>query len=90
MTATTRTAEPAADMIADIAHRLMRAVVATGVVTNANIDTALVLMREEMRRFLTGPEYSMERELLPTRADLVWKTPVATCVAQIAAAGRPN
>lgn len=50
------------EAIKALADRLMRAVVNTGAVTKANIDTALQIMRAELKAFLIGDEYADARD----------------------------
>lgn len=76
------------DLIADLAQRLMRAVVAAGI-TADDTETAVRVMREEVKAFLTGDggKYADERALVgqPGGDRLAFASLVAECVRRIAA-----
>ena len=50
--------------IQPLADSLMRAVVASGVVTQDNLDQAVAVMRAELKALLTGDEYADERDCI--------------------------
>lgn len=56
------------DPVKTLADRLMRAVVATGAVTQSNMDAALGVMRAELKEFLVGPEYADARYCAQTQS----------------------
>lgn len=69
------------------AQGVMRAVVASGVVTEAKIEVAVAVMRRECKAFLFEARYENERQIaMQGREALAMASLVATCVAEIAAA----
>lgn len=74
------------DTAVALANHVMRAVIASGAVTDGKIDLAVAVMRREVKAFLFEPRYADERELaLGGRQALALASVVATCVAEIAA-----
>jgi hypothetical protein len=69
-------------------NQVMRAVVASGVVTKANIDRAIEVMRAEVKALLFGDEYATQRAAVAGSPDgalgaAVMATVVAACIAKI-------
>lgn len=68
---------------------VMRGVVASGVVTEANIGRAVEVMRAEVKALLTGDEYANERAVVMAGTmpeSVVLTSVVASCVLKIGAA----
>lgn len=79
-----------ADPITALADTLMRAVVASGAIRRGDdrdIETAVLVMREEVKEFLAGDRYADERSLAQTGQHvLAMASLTATCVTRILAA----
>lgn len=71
--------------VTQLADALMRAVVASGAVTESKVEVACAIMREELKAFVFGPTYADERELAVTgRHHIAFAALVAACVNRIA------
>lgn len=69
-----------------LADTVMRGVVATNVVTEANLDQAVEVMRAECKALLLGEEYKQERAALLSHSvseQTVLASVVASCVLKI-------
>ncbi len=77
------------DFLNRFCRDIMAGVVASGAVTSANIDRALMVMRAEIKDFLTGDDYADERATVLANSvhpGHVMASVVASCVIKIRAA----
>ena len=72
-----------------LCHDVMTGVVKSGIVTEANMDRAITVMRAEIKAFLTGDDYADERDTVlngSVHPGYVMASVVASCVNKIGAA----